>query len=498
MKITDISGPRPFQGSLRTRILAFTGAVLISLLLLISQVLLYQWRDVIVAKEQDAVVAVSQTFAVTVLDALIRDERTPEGREGILQTSIDDFMRSLNVVEYVAIVDPAGQLAAVGPALAADVVPSETPGGPIAGDIGTRIVQNAHFGWVLEVHMPLRIGQRSWGTATIGFDAEPIRDEVRRLFLFLFLTTLIVSAVTLVVLFILSSRLTRSLTRLVREMDRVDLDTGVAAPTPRQDDDVAFLFDRFDGMKRRIEQSRRQLENAQRQVYQAEKLASIGRLASGVAHQVNNPLNGIRSCLYAIEKEPANVAQTKEYVDLIGEAITNIETVVQKLLGFARAPVETAGQTDVSRMTRKVADLFDVRLREKQVALRLDMAEALPPAAIDPQLYQEVVMNLILNGYDAVGAGGTIIVSAQQSGEDALTVTVSDNGQGIAADDLPRIFEPFFTTKESGQGTGLGLSVCQSIVESHGGRIFVSSEPGRGASSEVRLPIDRSHERPDH
>jgi signal transduction histidine kinase len=354
------------------------------------------------------------------------------------------------------------------------------------------------FGWVLEVHLPLRIGQRSWGTATIGFDAEPIRAEVRRLFFFLFLTTLVVSAATLVVLYILSSRITRSLTHLVREMDRVDLEPSADVPTLRRDDDVAFLFDRFDRMKHRIEHSRRQLASAQRQVYQAEKLASIGRLASGIAHEVNNPLNGIRSCLYAISKEPSNVVQTKEYVELIGEAITSIETVVQKLLGFARAPVEKVGRTDVALMTRKVADLFDVRLREKQVRLTLELDDDLPPAAIDPQLYQEVVMNLLVNSYDAVGSGGEIRVAAQASGEETLSVVMSDDGTGIAAEDLLRIFEPFFTTKESGRGTGLGLSVCQSIVESHGGRLTVTSAPGLGATFTVQLPIDRTYERTDH
>jgi two-component system, NtrC family, sensor kinase len=477
---------RVFHSTLRMRILLFTGVVLLSLLLIISQVILYQWRDVIIAKEHDAALAVSKTFAVTVLDAMIRDEHTGGAREGMLQTSIDDFLRSLGTVKYVAVADRDGQTIAVGPVVAADAIPRATSD-PING-IAVRIIDDPHFAWILEIRLPLRIGQKNWGTATIGFDAGPIRSEIRTLFLLLFGTTTAVSLVTLLVLFLLASRLTVSLSRLVGEMDSIDVAKNLTAPRPDAEADVAFLFERFDEMKRRIELSRQQLANAQRQIYQAEKLASIGRLASGIAHQVNNPLNGIRSCLYAIGKEPDNVAQTREYVDLIGEAITTIEAVVQKLLGFARQPSPTESATDVAGAVRKVVDLFSLRLREKGIGVTTDLPDGLPAVAIDHQLFQEIVMNLLVNSYDAVAEGGTIHVAADRSEDGGVRLSVRDDGHGIRPEDLERIFEPFFTTKEIGRGTGLGLSVCQSIVESHGGRIAVESTAGSGALFTVTLP----------
>lgn len=476
-----------FHSTLRTRILLFTGSVLLVLLLVISQVLLFQWREVIITKQYDSAVAVAKTFVVTVIDALIDEEQSDNIREGILQTYVDDFMRSLGNVKYVAVQDPMTQTLAAEPALAVEAVLSHASARIAHEDTHVRIFNDPRFSWVIEVREPLRIAGKSWGTATIGFDATPIRAQVRVLFALLFMTTLIVSCATLAVLYWLASRLTASLSSLVKEIDSVAFDQKTTLPATRTQDDIAFLFNRFDMMKRRIDQSRAQIESAQRQVYQAEKLASIGRLASGVAHQVNNPLNGIRSCLFAMSREPENLEQTRQYLGLIEEEIGNIETVVQKLLGFARPQSASPSPIDISAAVQKVTNLFDLRLKEKNIRLVLNLPEGLPLVAIDHHLFQEVVMNLLLNSYDAVGPGGEITIATGRSGDASVILAVKDNGMGIPAENLKKVFEPFFSTKEIGTGTGLGLSVCQSIIESHNGRIQVQSAAGRGTEFTVIL-----------
>lgn len=487
----------PFGSTLRGRILLFTGTVLLAVLLVISQVLLYQWREVIVAKQNDAAIAVTRTFSVTVIDALIREDQAGGPRESILQTSIDDFRRSIGNVKYVVITDNAGDSRAANPSAAIDIVKRSSTG-HAPGAQYVRIFDDPSFGWVLEVRLPLSVAHKSWGIAAVGFDAAPIRNEIRGFFLLLFLTTMVVSGATLIVLHFLATRLTISLSKLTRQIDSVELDHESPTPGRPQGDDIAFLFDRFEIMKKRIDTSRMQLEQAQRQIYQAEKLASIGRLATGVAHQVNNPLNGIRTCLYAIRMEPDNIGQTREYIDLIDEGITSIETVVQKLLGFARQQSSGANLIDISESARKVAGLFDIRLKEKQIRMVLDLPEGLPLVPIDYHLFQEVVMNLLLNSYDAVGEGGTITIAATQDSPSTVRLSVRDNGCGIAAEALPRIFEPFFTTKEIGTGTGLGLSVCQSIIEGHSGKISAHAGESGGAEFVVVLPIGEMHERSDY
>jgi len=202
-----------FPSSLKFRILAFTGSVLVFLLLVISQVLLFQWREAIIAKEYDAVTAVSKTFSVTVIDALIREAQSPNLREGVLQTYVNDFINSMGNIKYVVVTDDVDQPLATAPPQAASAVPvkrgQRTP--------SVRIFDDKTFSWVTEVHLPLRIAQKSWGAATIGFDATPIREEIGRLFVLLFFITMAVTSLTLLVLYFLASRLTSSLNTLVRK-----------------------------------------------------------------------------------------------------------------------------------------------------------------------------------------------------------------------------------------------------------------------------------------
>jgi two-component system NtrC family sensor kinase len=298
-----------------------------------------------------------------------------------------------------------------------------------------------------------------------------------------------VTGAVLVVLNLLVGRATNSLTALAAAMDRLDLDSSEPIDLPAPNDELGIVVRNFQQLKARLTQSRQQLVEAQKQIYHAEKLASIGRLASGVAHEINNPLNGIRHCLYAIRQEPENREQTAEFLRLIDEGLAHVDMVVQKLLQFARKQGERALPVDVNAGIRTVLSLLDYRLKERRVDLQLELDPALPPVVADPQLLQEVFMNLLLNAFDAAEEGGRVAVRTGSDGTTAVRVSVTDDGVGIAEANLPHIFEPFFTTKDPGKGTGLGLSVAQGIVEAYRGTIGVESRPGAGSTFTVRLPM---------
>lgn len=477
------------RSSLKTKILFLIGSVIIVLMLLISSFLLLKWREIIIQKQSENSVSISKTFAVTVIDAMILEEKRALQYESILDTYIDNFINRLGNIKYVAIYDKHGS------SIIQFVKPVDGKAKPeIVINFKRTAVEEVnifshdYFDWVLEVNQPLVFSGRNWGYATIGFDAQPIRDEIRDIFFLLFFATIFVTSVVLIILFFSINHMTSSLEKLVVEFDKVDFVSDVDINLPKKTDEIGFLYHHFGLLLNRVEASKKQLESAQKQIYQAEKLASIGRLASGVAHQVNNPLNGIKSCLYAIQQNPTDVQSTKTYTDLINEGITNIETVVKKLLGFARQQSVSENFIDLNESIRKVVNLFDLRLKEKKIELQLNLSDSIGYAKIDYHLFQEVIMNLLLNSYDAIEVTGCISISTKEIDSEKLCMEIRDNGCGINNEDMKRIFDPYFTTKDVGIGTGLGLSVCLGIIESHNGKIEVSSKLGKGTTFKVFLP----------
>jgi signal transduction histidine kinase len=234
--------------------------------------------------------------------------------------------------------------------------------------------------------------------------------------------------------------------------------------------------------------------DAQHQIYQAEKLASVGRLAAGVAHEVNNPLNGIRFCVHGIQADPSNPEQTARYLGLINEGLQHIESVVQKLLGYARHQPTSFGAVNLNEPLNRVLELLGFQIREKEIRTEVALDPNLPSIRADANLIQEMLMNLVLNSIDAVEVGGRIRVRTGVDSDDRLYVLVTDDGSGIAPEHLQQIFEPFFTTKDTGQGTGLGLSVTLGIVELHQGEIRVHSTPGTKTTFTVLFPQEGAAE----
>ena len=491
--------PLSIRTRLRTRILLLTGGVVVLLMFVISFFLLVQWREIIIRKESDNAAAVSKTFAVSVLDAMILEETSGYRREYVLESYAQNFLTGLGNVSYIEITDRSGTSllrTTAEPAMDSAALFHEHIVPPGSRDI--TIYENRYCGWTLEVTQPLLVSRTYWGTVRIGFDARPIRTEIAAVFYLLFISTVTVTGVVLLILSLSIHRMTASIERLMRAVDSIDLTSDPVTEQVQQHDEIGYFYRHFSLLQERLESSRKQLEQTQQQLYHAEKLASIGRLAAGVAHQVNNPLNGIKSCLYALQRNPDDSVKAKEYLGLINEGIENIETVVKKLLGFARREATSDQVIDLHAAIRKVIALFELRLKEKEIDVFLDLPEEPVFVRIEDHLFQEVVLNLVLNSADAIDQRGTITIRTDQVPDGTIVMTIHDTGGGIAAEDLPKIFDPFFTTKAVGTGTGLGLSVCMGIIESHGGHISVRSAPDSGTVFTITLPPYHEEETADH
>jgi two-component system, NtrC family, sensor kinase len=476
--------------SLKTKILLYVGIIIIALMMLISISVLFQWRSMILSSQRQNALAIAQTFSISILDALIYQESGMIQSEGFLENHIHNFLNKNDQIKFVNIYDQYDQIMVrssyqgrePGRSESSNLPPSHHPGPQL------RIYRSEMLGWILEVTLPLQIHSKSWGTLKVGFDITPTRRKLQQMFFMLCSLTVVSVLIILTVIYFLIDRLTQSLRGLVTEINRFDLENIEPIAMKVGNDEIGFLVGTFEKMKRRLAQSRNQLLDAQRQIYHAEKLASIGRLASGVAHEINNPLQGLKSCLFAIEKEPHNHAQTVKYLGLANEGLDHIAMIVQKLVGFSRTHAKQVMPIDLNENIEKVLSLLAYRLDKNNIQVMLQLDRQAPLIHADPFLLQEVIMNLLLNSFDAIDADGAIVISTTAAGENLL-LTIADSGCGISQDDMDKIFDPFFTTKDEGKGTGLGLSVALGIVEAHGGSISVKSTPGHGATISVRLPL---------
>jgi len=222
---------------------------------------------------------------------------------------------------------------------------------------------------------------------------------------------------------------------------------------------------------------------------QAQKLAAIGQLSAGVAHEINNPLAIIRQEAQWMQTllqtdHFHGLEEVKELQDSLREIIQQVDRtkeITHNLLDFARKREPVIQPVAVNKLIEDMAKLVEKEARQKKIRIVKHLAPDLPRLYADAPQLRQVILNLLNNATYAIRKDGAVNVTTRLAGKDTLEIIVSDTGPGIAPEYLPRIFDPFFTTKPPGQGTGLGLSICHGIVERLGGRITVTSEPGQGS-----------------
>jgi two-component system NtrC family sensor kinase len=254
---------------------------------------------------------------------------------------------------------------------------------------------------------------------------------------------------------------------------------------------------------RRLRRQYAELEQSQQQLAQSAKLASLGQLAAGMAHEINNPITSVLSL--ASHLTDGKGARTLDPVHrrslrLMAQQADRVSKIVQNLLIFARKSQLELSWVDVGELLRAAITLAQYRLADSAINLRRQIEPSLPLILGDPGRLTEVFVNLLNNAIDAMPDGGTLVVacSSNVGPEGGVCIEVSDTGYGIPPEQLPRIFDPFFTTKEPGQGTGLGLSISHGIVKDHCGQIWAESRPGGGTTLIVTLPKEVSRDESMH
>ena len=227
-------------------------------------------------------------------------------------------------------------------------------------------------------------------------------------------------------------------------------------------------------------------ERLEYEMQRSERLASLGRLVTGVAHELRNPIGVVKAAVQVMEKEYSQTPGIKDYTTVIKEQIDRQNRVIQELLDFGRPSKEMIQPVNINSLLEKVLTFTLPMLNQSDIRVEVSFAADLPKILADPSRIKQVFVNLILNSIQAMPEGGDLFIKTHP-GDQSIYAEFKDSGLGISPDDLPRIFDPFYTTKET--GTGLGLSISHQIIKSHNGTIHVSSIPGEGTVFKVILPL---------
>jgi signal transduction histidine kinase len=284
-----------------------------------------------------------------------------------------------------------------------------------------------------------------------------------------------------------SRYLQSTLGQLRRLADDIGHGRAVITHEPQRGEDFYKLIAAINLVAQRIEDLSGEEMRLQEKLRQTEKLAVLGELAANVAHEVNNPLDGIQNCSRILRRSLDDPERARQMLDLIDSGLVRIDLIVRRLLTLARQNVIRPQQLDVCKSIDAAIEAVAPTLSSREMSIRRDDGAGPAVASIDAPLLQQVFVNLLLNAADSMSDGGEIeIHTANQDTQ--IRISFADRGPGIDPEIMPHIFEPFYTTKQSGRGTGLGLAIAARIVDAHQGELSVHNREQGGAEFVVTIP----------
>jgi len=343
--------------------------------------------------------------------------------------------------------------------------------------------------WYITAYEPIRNPQgQIIGALYVGLLQAPFAHRWNVLTGIFLATVLAATLASLLLIFFVTNLVLRPIGRIIAMQQKVtegDLSARVGIRPPGE---MGVLCKAIDSMADAVSDREEQLKLVTRQqIGRSEKLASIGRLAAGVAHEINNPLTGVLTFAHLMKEKENMDEQDKQDLSLIINETTRAAEIVRGLLDFARERPTVKELLNLNDVIRRTLRLLGNQKVFQQITIVEDLADNLPQVDGDMNQVQQVLLNLMQNACEAMPNGGTLLVNTLAQDE-KVVITVTDTGCGIAREHLDQIFEPFFSTKPVGQGTGLGLSVSYGIVEQHEGTLEVESEEGNGTTFTVVLP----------
>jgi two-component system NtrC family sensor kinase len=355
--------------------------------------------------------------------------------------------------------------------------------------------------WYITAYEPIEdiFGQRV-GMLYVGVLEEKYADMRRNALTVLVLIIMAGMALAIGLGYFLENKIMGPVHRLIEASQQVSEGNLALEIDQISGDEIGVLQKTFKDMIESLkERDRRRREESENRLLQSEKQASVGRLAAGVAHEINNPLTGVLTFTRILLRRKDIAEEARAHLEKIAESTVRVKKIVQGLLDFSRQTTLDKEPTDINKLVRATIEQMENQALIRGVNLTFNPGEHLPAIILDRGQFQGVILNVILNALDATERGGNItvstgiIVSASDTGKRGVEISISDTGCGIPPENLDKLFDPFFTTKEVGQGTGLGLPVSYGIVQRHGGTIRVQSEVGNGSTFTIWIPVEEGN-----
>jgi two-component system, NtrC family, sensor kinase len=335
------------------------------------------------------------------------------------------------------------------------------------------------------------------GLLNVNYSLVETRKRIVELTnLFIMSTVAIITFLSLAIALVMLKFVKKPLIRMGHNMARVEAGDLSVRMTSHGKDEIGQLITSFDSMVGRLDKAKKELDAFHfQQMERADRLASVGEMAAGIAHEIKNPLTGIAAAITVMKDDFTPEDGRVVIINEVLEQISRLDKTVNDLLFFGKPTVAEPAFTDINAALKKTLVFAAQHRGGKNIDKRLELTENLPPVYVDPKQIQQVFLNLFLNAVQAMQQGGTLTVQSvltKVDGVEMVDVHVADTGPGIPPQILEKIFTPFFTTKA--QGTGLGLAISHRLIEQHGGRLSVVSKDGHGTTFTVSLPAYRPEE----
>ncbi len=432
---------------------------------------------------------ISDALAVGVTDTLrLADTHDLPVRTHIHRSITQLLARNSDLLKYVIVCDPAGRiLDATRPDLCDQIFPRVPPRGTGGPGLHRALITDTDGRQVLEFTTSLGEEGRPAGFLAAGFSLHPIEVTMEVIGKRALVVAILLILGNSIVTAIYVESLIRPILALNATMKRAGKGDLTVRADERRGDEVGELARAFNRMMGELEQAQEAARVHAAQLAHTEKMAAVGTLAAGVAHEINNPLAGIMNCVETLSADPGDPETYARYLGMIRDGLKRIERIVHNLLDFSRPREPMPELTSLNHSVHHVVELVQYQLNEGGIELYLELDPTGAMVLADHFQMEQLLLNLVLNAIAAMPRGG-VLTLATRTTRGAVTLEVTDTGMGIPEDIRPRIFDPFFTTHQMGEGTGLGLAVSHRIVQAHRGRIEVESQVGKGTTMRVVIP----------